>query len=231
MHDTDRELLMRAATKAEAIALGLKRYFTGRPCRRGHTFERYANSGACVECQRVVGHALYARDREKRAAKHAAWQKENAEAIAERYKRYYEANKEARSASYKAYRQANPEKEAARHKRYQNENREVCRERGRQYRLNNPDVMRAKWAKRRSIEAGAEGKFTAADIERIAELQRGRCANCRCKLVKFHIDHIEPLSRGGSNWPSNLQLLCPPCNLRKHAKAPERWAAEQGRLL
>ena len=45
------------------------------------------------------------------------------------------------------------------------------------------------------------------------------------------VHHIQPLALGGSNDKTNLQLLCPTCNLRKGAKPPERWAAENGRLL
>ena len=33
-----------------ARALGLKRYFTGEPCRNGHIDERYVNGGRCCQC-------------------------------------------------------------------------------------------------------------------------------------------------------------------------------------
>lgn len=36
-----------------ARALGLKKYFTGKPCRRGHLEDRYVSSGGCMACDRV----------------------------------------------------------------------------------------------------------------------------------------------------------------------------------
>ena len=34
----------------EAHAQGKRLYYTGEPCRRGHTAERYVSTGACREC-------------------------------------------------------------------------------------------------------------------------------------------------------------------------------------
>lgn len=64
-------------------------------------------------------------------------------------------------------------------------------------------------------------------IDRKAILNRDgwRCRYCGCDLTPgfAHIDHVVPLSRGGTNDDSNLCSACPPCNLSKHAKTPEEW--------
>lgn len=87
-------------------------------------------------------------------------------------------------------------------------------------------------ARRRSRKASASGSFTAAQIDRLKVLQKSKCASCRYRIGKnFHRDHIVALSIGGSNDIYNIQLLCQRCNQRKHAKTPEVWARENGRLI
>lgn len=41
-------------TRREAADLGLKKYWTGRPCRRQHHEMRYTVSGLCVACVRIA---------------------------------------------------------------------------------------------------------------------------------------------------------------------------------
>ena len=45
---------MQIISRSEAKAKGLKRFFTGKPCKHGHVAERYVGSSGCVECQRVI---------------------------------------------------------------------------------------------------------------------------------------------------------------------------------
>lgn len=49
-------------TRAEAKAKGVMRFFTGKPCKRGHVAERYTANPNCIECLRLVAE----RDREQR---------------------------------------------------------------------------------------------------------------------------------------------------------------------
>jgi 5-methylcytosine-specific restriction protein A len=40
--------------------------------------------------------------------------------------------------------------------------------------------------------------------------------NCAaCGRPAEHVDHIQPIARGGTNHPGNLQALCASCNLVK----------------
>lgn len=41
---------MKNMTLAQAKAAGLKKYFTGKPCPRGHIAERYVSGATCVQC-------------------------------------------------------------------------------------------------------------------------------------------------------------------------------------
>ena len=43
---------MKIISRGEALAQGLKRYFTGKPCHAGHVAERRSKDGHCVECSR-----------------------------------------------------------------------------------------------------------------------------------------------------------------------------------
>jgi len=48
----------------------------------------------------------------------------------------------------------------------------------------------------------------------------GKCSYCGIELDirSFHVDHKNPITRGGSDNIANLAPACAPCNLRKHTK-------------
>lgn len=83
---------------------------------------------------------------------------------------------------------------------------------------------------RRARKNAAPGRHTVEDIRNQFDRQKGKCYWCNSKLAKYHVDHIVPLSRGGSNWPDNIVIACPTCNCSKHAKLPHEWK-NGGRLL
>ncbi len=79
---------------------------------------------------------------------------------------------------------------------------------------------------------GADGRYSLSDIDRIFDQQKGRCAYCAKSLRNgYHIDHIKPLAKGGTNYPRNIQLCCGQCNLCKAASDPVDYARLTGRLV
>ena len=57
---------MEIISRERAVQLGLKRFFTGVPCRHGHVCERYTKVVIeCVECNRLSKQRQRARDPER----------------------------------------------------------------------------------------------------------------------------------------------------------------------
>lgn len=94
-----------------------------------------------------------------------------------------------------------------------------------------PEVVQKRNRRRYAIKRGAVGDYTQADVDAQLKCQKHRCYYCHEKLSKtYHVDHVIPLSRGGSNGPENIVLACPHCNCAKNDRMPHEWA-EGGRLL
>lgn len=78
--------------------------------------------------------------------------------------------------------------------------------------------------RRRAQKLQSEGIYTQQDILSHGEFQGWLCWWCG-KFCKddYHEDHYIPLSKGGSNWPSNIVISCPRCNHKKNKKLPDEF--------
>ncbi|MBT2771330.1 hypothetical protein J7J47_03680 [Halomonas sp. ISL-60] len=93
-------------TKKEAKAQGLKRYYTGKPCKRGHVAERLVNNRSCVECDKERWND-YRRDN---AGKIKDYRRDNAEKAKKYAKEYYRDNVDRIKGNMKDYQKENAAK-------------------------------------------------------------------------------------------------------------------------
>jgi len=167
--------------------------------------------------------------------------------LAEISRARHAANPASRRASAKLYFQRHPEKVRAEKSRSRKKNIQHMRAYMTKWRAKqgpdsnyykgilewgrrNPEKRRAAYRNYKARVTQLPGRHTANDIKQLYEAQNGKCANPKCAVslaAGYHVDHKIAVTRpGSSNWPSNLQLLCPLCNRRKSAKLFDDWLAE-----
>lgn len=222
----------------EARLRGLQFYFTGKPCKRGHVSLRRVKSTSCCQCDygrtkkwreenhdrsRQLARDWTERNRERLRALERARYAKNPAKFREKTRRYYRQNEEyARRYSSKHY-----------YLSYQNEEvRKKAQLRTRIWARKNPEKARTNLRNVKAKRKNVSGSHTAQDVAMIHRAQQGKCACCHIPLKdKFHVDHIIPVSRGGTNERRNLQILCVACNLAKGARDPIDHMRSLGRLL
>lgn len=131
----------------------------------------------------------------------------------------------------------NPERNRQRMRDWNKANPDKRRQQVKTWMAKNKDKARALWEvgshRRRALKLSDGGKLSKGLANRLLIAQKSLCPCCRSNLKEtgYHLDHIEPLARGGKNIDSNIQLLCPRCNCMKGKKKPEVFMQERGFLL
>lgn len=187
---------MVAGERMAAKAAGLKHYFTGKPCKRGHIDRRYVASFCCMTCQREKALETFrSLDGEKREARREyerrRWQDSS---FRDRQRRY------ARGAGECV-------KKSERNRAWKKANRVSCSDRQNKRNATLYTVF-----------------VEDVSLEYLFERDKGRCQLCGYELSMDTKrpdprtptrDHIIPLSRGGTHERKNMQLACDVCNVRK----------------
>ncbi len=134
------------------------------------------------------------------------WHKNNKEKVKELGKKWRSLNKEKIKASYKEYYETNKEK---------------IKQLSRDWRKNNPKrnlENNLKWRTRKLENGGT------ASYDKVAERVKMWGNLCWiCKKPSECIDHVIPVSKGGTGWPANLRPACKSCNSRKSAQDWRPW--------
>lgn len=140
-----------------------------------------------------------------------------------RSKADYKAHAAERRAKQLLYMQTHPDQ----HREWSNAHVEEQRA----YRRLNAHILRTNTRNRYARKKGNGGTHTHEDIQAQYKRQKGKCYYCHTKVGKnYHVDHVVPISRGGTNDISNLVIACAQCNLSKNDRLPHEWP-KGGRLL
>lgn len=145
--------------------------------------------------------------------------------IYSKQKLYREKNREKILSNKRLYAASNRTKKAAYDAAYRIKNKDRIL----QWRKDNPEIIAQHHRNRRALMKSAEGSHTKEEIRHLMISQGGQCAYCKTDITsKFDADHIVPLVKGGTNWISNVQLLCGKCNNRKRSTDAEEFAKAWG---
>lgn len=147
----------------------------------------------------------------------------------ERWSKYYSKNKDKVDSKNKQYIRLNIEKIRQYTRRYYLENREVVLEKNKSHYRANVDKYMAKVHKRRALKLSNGGSYTKEEWERCIDFFNGCCAYSGVKINKenTHIEHIIPLTKGGSNNIYNIVPSLNRVNLSKGNRDMEEWYREQ----
>ena len=183
-------------SRKEAKAQGLKRYFTGKPCKHGHVAERIASNGKCLECKR----ADYTYDSEYQSTYRANNKQQQCELNAA----YYIANKEAVKQKSRLWQINNSERKNAK---------------ARAWSKAHPEVAANNSATRRHGAAAQYQMLSPTNRRQVLDIYKEmRRLNQEAGYIAYHVDHITPLAKGGAHHPDNLQILSAEENLKKGVK-------------
>jgi len=211
-------------------------------CSKGYYADHEENKRKRREYARVV----HAANPERIRRRQAEWRAANIDRVREQARQreqgrkaqraaYRAANAERRKAYNAEYRKKNAAKVKASNDLYRQRLGDLLTERQRQWREANPEryaaihaawkkrnveAMRAAGHRRRCREQDNGGSYTPEEWEALKAFYDYHCLRCgrREPEITLHVDHIRPVSKGGSNDIDNIQPLCRSCNSCKHTR-------------
>lgn len=163
---------------SEAVALGLEKYDTGRPCRRGHRALRYTVNRACVECANDTGNDWAKANPEKRRQILRSWRDRNREKVRSYTRDSYARNIEIRRRAARERYAANPEKYRTAAKRSRQKNPEKSRDANRKWNAANREKRR-----------NASRRFYGLPVPTRPEPEMCECCGRKPGARGMHLDH------------------------------------------
>ena len=152
------------------------------------------------------------------------------------HKQYYRNNqdklKEYGKVHNKQWREENKERKAEYDKQYRGDNKELRKQWNSEWSKANPENRRANTRNYQAKKHNNGGTHTEEDIKLLLNLSGHQCQRPECSATEdLEIDHVIPLSRGGRNDITNLQVLCKSCNCSKGNRHSTDYRSHAYKLL
>ena len=239
-------------TKNKSLSTGIKiAQFLGNPdvsardrlflCKVCKEFKEHKAKGMCRECYQKKWKL---ENPEKVKAEKRKYRAEHKEETAEYNKKYQAENpgywEKYRIENKDKLKARNPEKSREYRRKWTKKNpgygkkwRDENPGYGKKWRDENPGKMREKYLKRRDCGSAKKGVIDSVITENILKYGIITCEQCKESCEdNYHIDHIIPISRGGSSDYDNLQILCAKHNMEKHVDIVDyRQDAENNQMF
>ena len=191
---------------------GIGEMTADRPCKRGHLAGRDGKR-YCLECKRIAAAARNQKAETRVIA--AAYRADNASRLKQYFKEHYAKNRAAIRAKQAVYSKVNSA---------------TIVQRVGAWNKANPEAKRVSVRNRRAAIRQVGGRHTRKDVLELLDQQQCRCNACRIdvRIIGYHVDHVVPVARGGSNGRENLQILCPQCNQLKGVMTMDEFKQRRG---
>lgn len=183
---------MKLISRKEALDKGLKFYFTGKPCKRGHIAKRYVAKSYCLECSRLSALESQNKNPERKRENQSRYHEKNKEKL----KQKYHDNKKEYSERSKKYYQENRSKIINKAKDYATKNRNKIRERKRRYYIENKNTEKFRV---RSAASNSIRNVMDAIRKNNKDKVKGKSSKVNFDVNEFKI-RIESLFEDGMSW-------------------------------
>ncbi|MGW5519114.1 HNH endonuclease [Nocardia africana] len=87
-----------------------------------------------------------------------------------------------------------------------------------------------KLGKRRARKLATTSRITTAQWKRVLRRANQTCFYCSARSDQLTMDHVVPLSRGGTHSEGNIVAACGACNYSKGGKLYIEWRVRKGNL-
>lgn len=195
-------------SKKEALEQGLDTYYTGKPCKQGHSVSRYVSSGHCVECKKINARKsslkYYHKNKDDIIPKRLKYRQKNREVISERDKEYYQRNKAYIARKVREYYQKNRDSMILASRNRYNNNKE--------------NYIRS--ARERKQKIDMDTQHLPQEEQKHIQWMYQKCSEIG---PDYEIDHIVPLSKGGNHEEANLEIVPKRFNRMKGNKEWGSW--------